>query len=108
MKVELVEILKAAKPEPIFMIDVLAEQFGHKIVRTPPYHPELQPIETCWGIVKNEVALHSDFTMKNLEVQLEAAFKKVTAKSCMGLIKKAREVEDAFWKSDAILDRQEQ
>ncbi len=24
-------------------------------MRTPPYHPELQPIETCWGVVKNHM-----------------------------------------------------
>jgi transposase len=32
-------------------VDELARQHGHEVVRTPPYHPELQPIETCWGIL---------------------------------------------------------
>jgi len=34
----------------------------HSILRTPQYHPELQPIETCWGIVKNHMADQCDFT----------------------------------------------
>ena len=51
----------ANKPE--FRIDKIAEKHGHTILRTPPYHPELQPIETCWAIVKNHVARHNDFTM---------------------------------------------
>lgn len=106
LKVELVEILKKTRAEPTFMINVLAEQFGHEVVRTPPYHPELQPIETCWGIVKNEAALHCDFTMKNLEAQLALAFEKVTASNCTELIEKVREKEDNFWKNDVLLDQE--
>lgn len=105
LKVELVEILKTARAEPLYMVDILAEQFGHEVLRTPPYHPELQPIEICWAIVKNEVGLHCDFTMKTMEAYLERAFKKVTGLSCKELIQKIQEVEDNFLKSDAILDQ---
>ena len=69
-----------------------------------PYHPELQPIETCWGIVKNEITRNCDFTMANLMRQLESAFDKVTAKTCAGLIRKIRDVEDEFWRDDVALD----
>jgi transposase len=105
LKAELVEILAKVGPEPTYILDEIAGEQGHEILRTPPYHPELQPIETCWGIVKNEIARTCDFTMDNLILQLENAFKKVTAKTCTGLIRKAREVEDAFWKDDAALDK---
>jgi transposase len=50
---------------PTCAIDEIAAENGHKIIRTPPYHPELQPIETCWGVVKNEIARNGDFTMAN-------------------------------------------
>jgi transposase len=66
LKVELVEILKKIAPEPTYETDVIARRQGHDIVRTPPYHPELQPIEICWGVLKNEVARHCDFTMTHL------------------------------------------
>jgi len=42
--------------EPAYALDVLAEESGHQILRTPQYHPELQPIEECWGVVKNHCA----------------------------------------------------
>ena len=84
---------------------VIAAQADHEILRTPPYHPELQPIETCWGIVKNQVARNCDFTMANLLLQLDAAFANVTEKTCTGLIKKIRLIEDEFWASDAELDQ---
>ena len=106
LKVELVEILKKIAPEPTYEIDVFARRQGHEVVRTPPYHPELQPIEICWGILKNEVARHCDFTMENLMLQLENAFDKVTAETCQKIIKKIRAIEDRFWKDDAKLENE--
>lgn len=108
LKVELVEILKKIAPEPTYAIDVIASKEGHEVIRTPPYHPELQPIEICWGVVKNEVARNCDFSMDNLKLQLENSFEKVTAKTCQKIIKKVRSVEDAFWKEDAILDNEQE
>lgn len=104
LKAELVEILNKVAPQPTYILDEIAAEQGHEVLRTPPYHPELQPIEICWGVVKNEIARNCDFTMSNLILQLEKAFSKVTAKTCFGIIKKVREVEDAFWRDDAALD----
>lgn len=104
LKTELVEILNKVAPEPTYAIDEAAEKYGHDIIRTPPYHPELQPIEICWGVVKNEVGRNCDFTMKNLETQLERAFNKVTMETCKKIIKKIRLVEDKFWEEDGQLE----
>jgi transposase len=107
LKPELVEILKKIAPEPSYAIDEIARSKGHEVIRTPPYHPELQPIETCWGVVKNHIARHSDFTMQNLMQQLEIGFEKVTGKTCAGIIKKVREIEDNFWTEDILSEEQE-
>jgi transposase len=104
LKAELVEILRKFAPEPTYALDELAKEQGHEIVRTPPYHPELQPIEVCWGITKNEVARHCDFTMKGLQKQLELAFQKVTGETCKKIIKKIRVVQDNYWKEDESLE----
>ena len=56
-------MLKKIAPEPIYAIDESAAVYDHKVLRTPPYHPELQPIETCWGVVKNYIAKHCNFTI---------------------------------------------
>lgn len=100
LKAELIEILERLAPVPIYIIDEIAKTQGHEVLRTPPYHPELQPIETCWGIVKNEVGRNCDFTMANLILQLEKAFEKVNSKTCEGLIKRIRKTEDLFWEED--------
>jgi transposase len=108
MKVELIEILRKIAPEPTYALDVIARQHGHEVIRTPPYHPELQPIEICWGILKNEVARHCDFTLANLKRQLDQAFEKITPETCQRIIKKVRSVEARFWEEDARLDREQE
>jgi transposase len=75
LKAELVEILQKFALEPLYEIDEMTQEKGHEVVRTPPYHPELQPIEICWGVVKNEVARNCKFTMRDLEIQLDQAWK---------------------------------
>ena len=104
LKVEMIEILDKISPIPTYILDEIAAEYGHEILRTPPYHPELQPIETCWAVVKNQIGRTCDFTMANLLAQLEDAFGCVTAKTCSGLIKKIRKVEDKFWKEDVLMD----
>jgi len=104
LKVELMEMIEKYAPEPTYAIDELANGYGHDVYRTPPYHPELQPIEICWGVLKNEIARHCDFTMKNLEFQLVEAFSKITGTICEKIIKKVRKVEDEFWREDAKFD----
>jgi len=107
LKPELIEIFKKIAPEPTYAIDEIAKSYGHEVIRTPPYHPELQPIETCWGVVKNHIARNCDFTMKNLIKQLDVGFEKVTAQTCSKIIAKVRKVEDEFWADDLKLDEQE-
>ena len=104
LKAELVEILTKMATEPIYAVDEIAASYGHKVLRTPPYHPELQPIETCWGVAKNHVARNCDFTVNNLIKQLDYGFNKVTAKTCEEIIAKVRKIEDEFWTSDITMD----
>jgi len=103
LKIEMVEILNKISPSPTYDLDEIAAENGHEILRTPPYHPELQPIETCWAVLKNKISRTCDFTMANLLIQLDGAFACVTAKTCAGLILKIRELEDRFWDEDAVL-----
>lgn len=49
-------ILKNKNKFKRFVIDELIESKGFEILRLPPYHPELNPIEKIWGILKNYVA----------------------------------------------------
>lgn len=100
LKPELYELCKKLAPAPEYKLDQISESAGHSILRTPQYHPELQPIETCWGIVKNYIAAHCDFTMKNFRKQLPSAFAKVTKNTCQTLVAKVVKQEEKYWTED--------
>ena len=74
LQAKLEEVLDKLAPAPIYALDDLAKEHGHEILRTPPYHPELQPIETCWAVVKKQIARNKKFTMAHLLEQLDDAF----------------------------------
>ena len=106
LKSELFELCSRLAPKPEFLIDTIAKKQGHSILRTPPYHPELQPIETCWAVVKGHVALNNtDFTMKKIWALLEEGFNKVTDKTCKKLIEKVETQEKEFWLEDVLTEQ---
>jgi transposase len=103
LKPELYYLCKKCAPAPEYRLDQLAEVSGHSLLRTPQYHPELQPIETCWGIVKNYMAEHCDFTTQNFHKQLPIALSKVKPSTCRKLIAKVVEQEEKYWVEDEQL-----
>lgn len=104
IKAELFELCNRFAPKPEFAIDKLAFKQGHTILRTPPYHPELQPIETCWAVVKGHVAAQNDFKMETVWHLLDEGFNKVSTTTIEGIINKVKKQEDSFWKEDSTHD----
>ncbi len=107
LKAELIILLQKTVSAPIYEVDEIAKKLGHEVIRTPPYHPELQPIELCWGVVKNHIARNCDFTLSNLKLQLEEGFTKVTPSVCAKIIEKIKRKEDQFWMEDMLFDPSE-
>ena len=97
LKAELYALCKSFKPKPEYKIDKITEAVGHSILRTPQYHPELQPIEMCWGVMKNYMAKHCDFTLRKFRNNLPSAFSQVTSKTCRKLIAKTVTEENKYW-----------
>jgi hypothetical protein len=100
IKAELLEACRQLCPKPEYELDRIARVEGHQIIRTPQYHPELQPIEQCWGVVKNHCAAKCDYTMKGLRTHLEEGFDKVTPETCRAAIVDMRREEDQYWRED--------
>ena len=104
LKSELFELCSRFAPAPEYKLDRLASKRGVSILRTPPYHPELQPIETCWAIVKNYMADNCDFTMAGLRARLPEAFSKVSSDTCKEIFEKVLDQEIRYWAEDEKLD----
>lgn len=62
--------------------EVEAEKRGHKILFTPPYHSELQPIELVWAYVKGYVGrkYHHNISFADVLDNLNEAFVEIKLK----------------------------
>lgn len=104
LRTELYALCKLNEPKLEYKIDKIAKAAGHSILRTPQYHSELQPIEKCWGVVKNYMAKHCDFSLKNFRENLFPAFSQVTSETCKKIIAKIMTEEDKYWEEDGKID----
>jgi transposase len=104
LKAELLAVCKGLCEKPAYALDILAEGSGHRILRTPQYHPELQPLEECWGVVKNHCAEECDYTLNGLWQHLAEGFEKVTAQTCQAALSDMRKEEDRYWLEDMEAD----
>ena len=79
LKPELLELVRLNKPPIRYRTDDLAEKHGHRVLRTPVRHCELNPIELVWGQVKQIVARrNTTFKIKDVEVLIHEALDGVT------------------------------
>lgn len=110
LRTQLKDLINEHRPIKVFKLDdMLKNDKKYKrrniqILRTPQYHPELQPIEKCWGVMKQYMAQHGDFTLDGLRKNLETAWTKVTHKTMTGIMKKVAYWEEYHFEQDSLLD----
>ncbi|XP_045453763.1 uncharacterized protein LOC123663068 [Melitaea cinxia] len=106
LKPQLYELILQNKARFVeYKIDEILRQHGHTVLRLPPYHPEFNPIENIWGIVKTYVAKKN--VAMNMKVIMSLAEEKMNAitveewrKVCLHAI----EEENKYQSRDAALD----
>ena len=89
------------------MVEIFAEEKGHKVLFLPVHHPELNPIELVWATVKNYCgAVFSNSTsFKEQRQHLEASFKKdITPEYCTKVYEHVQKIEEKYWNTDLIID----
>ena len=104
-KAELYDLIKMHKPQyETFAIDALLAAHGHTAIRLPLNHPDLNPIEKIWGIVKTRIAAKNiTFKLRDIQQLAEQNLAAVTmeelAAVCRMLMlwKKSTWVENTRW-----------
>ena len=80
LRAELWTLVKSEREKfPDKVMETVAKEYGHEILRLPPYHCELNPIELAWAAEKNYVA------GENKDMSLDSAEKlfRKRGKSCL-------------------------
>ena len=86
LKRELYAVIKASNVSPKYAVDEMAKATRHELVRLPPYHCELNPIELAWSQVKRFIKEKNmlftltavkELTYKGFEQVVPAQWKKL-------------------------------
>jgi transposase len=99
-KKSILETVKAnLDKNPQLKVESIASGHGHIVARLPPYHPDLNPIETAWGITKNYVANENyttGITFENLKVLISRGMEKVSPCVAEKLVNRVIRKEQAY------------
>jgi len=103
---ELLDIVKKIKPpHNKFVIDEIANAHNKKIVRLPPYHCELNPIELAWSSIKNYISINNTtFKLSDVKKLLDEGIERVDADMGKNFIRHTIAEENKFWEIDDIID----
>lgn len=105
-KIQLYEIIKSIKQQHRqFKINTILEAHGHTALRLPPYHPELNPIEMIWGIVKNYVASQNvTFNLEDARKLAEEKFNQINEETWNKVCDHVKSTEQKFWENEHVMD----
>ncbi|XP_072398183.1 uncharacterized protein [Diabrotica undecimpunctata] len=105
-KPELYSKVLIAKPKnAVYAVDQLLAQHGHSVLRLPPYHPELNPIEKIWTILKNEVAArNTTFKLADVLELAKIRLNEITPEIWANTCRHVDKVEEEYFSREYILD----
>jgi transposase len=91
------------------VVEQLMSDAGHALVYTPPFCPEVQPIELLWAAVKRYVAdrCTHNRSMTETREQTEEAFEQITKMLCNSIVRHCHDWIDQFIASEAAEDLQQ-
>ena len=85
------------------MVEILAEEKGHKVLFLPVHHPELNPIEFVWATVKNYcgTVFSNSTSFKEQRQHLEESINKdITPEYCTKVYEHVQTIEEKYWTTD--------
>ncbi|KAL4083563.1 hypothetical protein QTP88_028879 [Uroleucon formosanum] len=88
-----------------YVIDEYVKQYNKDVLRLPPYHCELNPIEMAWSAVKNHVKTNNTtYKLPDVRCLLKEGLDKVNDVMWKNFIRHVMGVENKFWDMDFMID----
>jgi len=105
-KIRLMDIVKRIKPRfNTYVVDEYVKSKNMTVLRTPPYHCEINPIELAWSSVKRYVKTNNTtFKLPDVKKLLIDGVNQCTPEMWKNFVQHVIKVEDRFWKVDLTID----
>ena len=104
-KKDLYDVVKQHKVNfrPVYKVDSYLQSHGHHVVRLPPHHCELNPIELVWSDVKRFVASkNTTFKKEDVRQLIDEGFEQVTAGKWANYCRHVADLEEKWRQRDNI------
>ncbi|KAL4118946.1 hypothetical protein QTP88_011824 [Uroleucon formosanum] len=103
---KLLLMVKRIKPQhQRYVIDELAKSYNHTVLRLPPYHCELNPIELAWSSVKNHVRMNNTtYKLPDVKELLIQGVNRVDSTMWTNFIRHTKTEEKKLYEIDPIID----
>ncbi|KAF2893672.1 hypothetical protein ILUMI_12502 [Ignelater luminosus] len=88
----------------LYAVDNLLAKHGHTVLRLPPYHPVINPIEKIWALIKNRVAArNTTFKLNDVRSLVVEEFNAVTVEDWQKVCAHVMEIEEKFMSQERII-----
>lgn len=104
-KPQLYDLVKKEKKgiPPTYRVDTMLEQRGHTVIRLPPYHCDMNPIELIWAELKAYVAKKNEtFKAADVECLIAEGMGMIDQASWQKACEHVVGIEFAYWLQDNI------
>ncbi|XP_031335611.1 uncharacterized protein LOC116165367 [Photinus pyralis] len=104
-KAELLMLVKNISHSKTYYVDELLKQHQHTVVRLPPYHCELNPIELIWSTMKRKVAMNNVGQSNSNIVQLvKNACAEITQQEWEKHCIHVKHIAEQMWEADCLTE----
>ncbi|XP_050707116.1 uncharacterized protein LOC126992421 [Eriocheir sinensis] len=88
-----------------YVIEKMASEHGHTVVRLPPYHCQYNPIELIWAQVKGYVSVRNKFKIADLKPLTHEAINSITKENWKNAVAHAERIQEEDARKDVVIDK---
>lgn len=104
-KVELLELVRPLRQKREYVLDNLAQDAGHEVIRLPPYHCDLNPIEMIWAHMKAYVRQrNTSGRLEDVERLLRKSQDVIDEDLWRNCCRHVMKLEQQYWRDDGMME----